>query len=229
MRMLRWMTVLAAVASTSAGCGGRQMAGDKFLALGDSYTIGEGVGPGERWPVQLAELLRSRGVELGEPTVIARTGWTTDDLAAAVREAGPKGPFELVTLLIGVNDQYQGREADTYRPRFAGLLRRAVELAGGRPERVIVVSIPDWGVTPFAAGRDQAAIAREIDEYNAAGREEARKAGARYVEVTPRSRDAAADLSLLAADGLHPSARLYREWAEAALPEALAALGRGSP
>lgn len=180
----------------------------RYLALGDSYTIGESVDPGERFPVQLA-----RALNLGEPQIIARTGWTTDELNAAIDAANPQGPFDLVTLLIGVNNQYRGRSADEYRTQFAALLQRAVGFAGGDPSRVIVVSIPDWGVTPFAEGRDRAKIATEIDQFNAVNREEAQRAGAKWVDITPISRGS--DAALVAADGLHPSGKQYAEWAKA--------------
>lgn len=200
----------------------------RFLALGDSYTIGEGVDESERWPVRLAALLRERGVGIGDPRIIARTGWTTDELSAAIDEADPRGPYALVTLLIGVNNQYRGRSTEEYRAEFAELLRRAIGFAGGEASRVVVLSIPDWGVTPFADGRDRAQIAAEIDAYNAINRDEARRAGARWVDVTGQSRDAGADVAFLVSDGLHPSGRAYAEWARLALPEAVEALGPAS-
>jgi lysophospholipase L1-like esterase len=195
----------------------------RFLALGDSYTIGEGVEPAERWPVRLAALLRARGVDVGDPEIIATTGWTTDELAAGIDAAAPEGPYALVSLLIGVNNQYRGHPVDAYRPELRALLQRAIAFAGGDPGRVIVVSIPDWGVTEFAAGRDRAQIAREVDAYNAAKREIVRELGARWVDVTPTSRQMP---GAVVGDGLHPSGAQYREWAELVLPEALAALGR---
>lgn len=198
----------------------------RYLALGDSYTIGEGVAEAERWPVRLAALLRERGVDVDDPRIIARTGWTTDELSAAIDAADPRGPYALVSLLIGVNNQYRGRDAEEYREQFAALLRRAIGFAGGEAARVIVVSIPDWGVTPFADGRDRARIATEIDVYNAINREEAQRAGARYVDITPASRAAGADPAFLVSDGLHPSGRAYAEWARLALPAALEALGQ---
>jgi lysophospholipase L1-like esterase len=199
-----------------------------ILALGDSYTIGESVAEGERWPVQLAAALRAGGQPVAEPRIIARTGWTTDELAQAIAAAKPGSGHDLVTLLIGVNDQYRGRPIPDYPERFRALLQQAIGFAGGRPGRVLVLSIPDWGVTPFAAGRDRAKIAAEIDAYNALNRAEAAAAGARYVDVTPVSRAAATDPGLLAADGLHPSAAMYARWVELALPVARAALG-GEP
>lgn len=201
----------------------------RFLALGDSYTIGEGVDEGDRWPVRLAALLRERGVAIGDPRIIARTGWTTDELSAALDDADPRGPYALVTLLIGVNNQYRGRSAEEYRGEFADLLRRAVGFAGGDASRVVVVSIPDWGVTPFAAGRDRATIAAEIDAFNAINRDEARRAGAHWVDVAARSRAAGADPAFLVSDGLHPSGRAYAEWAGLILPTALAALDASNP
>jgi lysophospholipase L1-like esterase len=199
----------------------------KFLALGDSYTIGEGVEPAERWPTQLAGMLRERGIDIGEPETVATTGWTTDELAAAMAERRLRGPFDLVSLLIGVNNQYRGWPLEEYRDQFRGLLGQAVALAGGEAGRVLVLSIPDWGATPFAEGRDRGRIASEIDAFNAANRQEAVAAGAWYVDVTPVSRKAAADPTMVAGDDLHPSGVMYREWAHLALPGALGALGRG--
>ena len=197
----------------------------RFLALGDSYTIGEGVTAEERWPAKLAVLARARGVPLADPVIIARTGWTTDELSAAIDSADPQGPFALVTLLIGVNNQYRGRDAEEYRAHFKALLARAVGFAAGSATLVVVLSIPDWGVTPFAEGRDRASISAAIERFNAIGREEATRAGARFVDVTPSSRRAGSDRSLLAADGLHPSGKMYAEWAQLALTEVAAVWG----
>lgn len=199
----------------------------RFLALGDSYTIGESVTPKERWPMQLAALARARGVPLGDPAIIAATGWTTDELAAGIDHANPQGTYDLVSLLIGVNNQYRGRGEAEYREQFIALLQRAIAFAGGKPERVLVLSIPDWGVTPFArhSGRNPAAIAAEIDAFNAINRVEAERAGVHYIDVTPVSRQAANDLSLIADDGLHPSGRMYAEWAQLTLPVVLKILG----
>lgn len=193
----------------------------RFLALGDSYTIGEAVAEAERWPVQLAEALRARGMKVQDPVIIARTGWTTDELDAAIDTAKPEGSFELVTLLIGVNDQYRGRDAESYRVPFRKVLDRAIAFAGGSASRVVVVSIPDWGVTPFAQGRDRAAISAAIERFNAVNREEAAKSGAHYVDVTPVSRGAAADRALSAGDGLHPSGAMYQKWSALVLPGAM--------
>lgn len=195
-----------------------------FLALGDSYTIGQSVPASERWPVQLAAALRAEGVAIGDPQIIATTGWTTDELSGGIDAADPHGPYRLVTLLIGVNNQYRGRDIKEFRTQFRGLLNRAVSFAGGIASRVIVVSIPDWGVTPYAEGRDRAQIGREIDSFNGVCREEAERAGAAFVDITPGSRHAASDSSLVADDGLHPSGKMYRQWVEQILPVARQAL-----
>jgi lysophospholipase L1-like esterase len=190
-----------------------------FLALGDSYTIGESVAPADRFPNQLA-----RALKIADPEIIAKTGWTTDELEWAIHQAKVHGPFDLVTLLVGVNDQFRGRTAEAYKKEFDVVLKRAIALAGGHPARVVVISIPDWGVTPFAEGRDRKKIAAEIDHFNAINQKEAIHAGARYADITPMSRHAAADRSLVAQDGLHPSARMYAQWVEVILPIARDAL-----
>ena len=190
----------------------------RFLALGDSYTIGERVDPDQRWPVQLTALLRADKFLIGDPEIIARTGWTADELDAAISEAAPEGPYQLVSLLIGVNDQYRGLDVEAYRGSLRGLLRRAVDFAGGAPERVIVLSIPDWGVTPFAAGRARDEIAAEIDVFNAVCREEALSAGVHHIDITEASRLRGDEPDFVAADGLHPSGEMYRVWATRSLP-----------
>ena len=192
----------------------------RYLALGDSYTIGESVPEGDRWPNQLVKLLNTQGNPV-DVTIIARTGWTTDELWKGIQATEIQPPYDLVSLLIGVNNQYRGYDLDEYREQFVFLLTKAVEYAGGDPDRVIVLSIPDWGVTPFASGRDQELIARQIDDFNAVNREESEKAGVHYVDVTPSSRQAVDDAALLAPDGLHPSGKMYTIWAENVLPIAL--------
>jgi lysophospholipase L1-like esterase len=195
-----------------------------FLALGDSYTIGESVAASERWPVQLARLLREQQIAMDDPTIIARTGWTTAELSVGIDRAKPQGVYDLVSLLIGVNNQYRGRSEEEYRQEFVTLLQRAIGFADQRPGRVIVLSIPDWGVTPFAGGRDRAAIGAAIDRFNAINREETERAGAQYADVTPISREAVNDPALIARDGLHPSGKMYAEWARLAMPVVCKAL-----
>ncbi|HEX3896759.1 MAG TPA: SGNH/GDSL hydrolase family protein [Rudaea sp.] len=197
-----------------------------YLALGDSYTIGEGVAVDERWPNQLVALLRRNQLALDPPDIVARTGWTTDELSAAMDAHTFHPPYSLVTLLIGVNNQYRGRDIGNYRVEFKALLQRAITLAGGDAKHVIVVSIPDWGVTRFgkSSGRDTIGIARQLDAYNAANAQISTMLHCGYVDVTAISRQGADSDDALAADGLHPSAAMYRRWAEAILPAAKAAL-----
>lgn len=218
----------------------------RYLALGDSYTIGEGVDAAGRWPVQLAQALRARGVAIDDPQIVARTGWTTDELDAAIDTAidaefvqtaseasadvsaarSQRGPapvrFDFVTLLIGVNNQYRGRSLAEYEIQFEGLLRRAIGFADGRAGRVMVLAIPDWGVTPFAAqsGRDTARIARELDAFNAAAARICAERGVAFVDIAPVSRTRGAETAMLAEDGLHPSAAMYAQWTALALPTA---------
>jgi lysophospholipase L1-like esterase len=216
----------ACAAGKGASMSELPQSGPRYLALGDSYTIGEGASPADRWPVQLAGLLRQKGSAVGDPQIIAKTGWTVRELSAGIDAAAPRGSFDLVTLLIGVNDQYRGGDPETYRSDFVQMLARAVGFAGGKAGRVVVLSIPDWGVTPFAreSGRDPARIAAEIGRFNAVGREETLRAGARFVDITPVSLRAGSDSAQLVADGLHYSGSMYGEWARLALPAASAAL-----
>ena len=192
----------------------------RLLALGDSYTIGESVAPEARWPEQWAAAMAAAGHGIERPVrVIAQTGWTTDELAAEIARQMPLGQWDLVTLLVGVNNQYRGRPLDEYRGQFDALLETAIELAGGRPDHVQVLSIPDWGQTPFgaASGRDLAAVTREIDAFNAAGRDVCDRHAVAFLDITGLTRARSRDPAMHAADGLHPSAAMYRLWAEALL------------
>jgi lysophospholipase L1-like esterase len=190
----------------------------RYLALGDSYTIGESVPEAERWPVQLVAALREQGVNIAEPEIIARTGWTTDELAAAITTVDPAGPYDLVSLLIGVNNQYRGRSEEEYRAQFVGLLETAVSLANNSPDRVFVVSIPDWGATPFAHRQNREEIGAAIDAFNAINRAETEQRGIVYIDITEISRRALVDASLTADDFLHPSGEMYRLWVELMQP-----------
>lgn len=213
-----WRELLMAAVLLGAG---QSMAGElRYLALGDSYSIGEAVDAADRWPLQLARRLRAEGFPLNDPRIIAATGWTTDELAAAMDAQEPLGRWDLVSLLIGVNNQYRGRPVDDFRAEFERLLRRAIALADGHAGRVLVLAIPDWGVTPFAAGRDRARIAAELDGYNAAIADICRQQRVAFVDTAAISRLRGSEAAMLAADGLHPSAALYTLWAEQALPVA---------
>jgi lysophospholipase L1-like esterase len=188
-----------------------------YLALGDSYTIGEAVPMRESFPIQLAELLKSCGFLMAMPQIIAKTGWTTKDLLKALGDKGINPPYDLVSLLIGVNNQYQGRDIEEYRREFEILIGLAIEYSGSRPAHVLVLSIPDWGVTPFAAERDRAAIGAEIACFNRVNLELAHKFGASYVDIFPESRQALKNPAFVANDGLHPSGKEYHRWALASL------------
>ena len=221
---MRWraVTVLAAVvfaACSAPGEGGERL---RFLALGDSYTVGEGVAADERWPNLVAGALAGEGADV-DVEIVARTGWTVSELQEGIDAADPQGVYDLVTVLIGVNDQFRGGYPDDYRIEFAAMLDRAVGFAGGDPGRVIVVSIPDWGVTPFAEARGADAVSGVIDAFNRAAREGAEWRGTSWVDVTGVSR--IPDPALMAADGLHPSGEQYRRWVEEILPVARGILG----
>ena len=195
----------------------------RYLALGDSYTIGESVDEAERWPNQLSGFLKAGGLPT-EVEVIARTGWTTKELWEGIQAQQINPPYDLVSLLIGVNNQYRGYDINEYREQFVFLLNKAIEFAAGDPKHVIVLSIPDWGVTLFARGRNIEQIAKDIGAFNAINRAETERAGAYYVDVTPISREAVNDPSLIASDGLHPSGKMYIEWAKLAYPVVLQTL-----
>lgn len=231
-RLLTALPALATLLALTPGCrmDPREPPAEpiRYLALGDSYTIGEAVEPEGRWTHQMVDLLASAGVAVAPPQTIATTGWTTDELDAGIDEAAPQGPFGLVSLLIGVNNQYRGRPLGEYRDQYAALLERAIGFAGGRADRVLVLSIPDWGVTPFGrgSGRDLAEVAAAIDAFNAAKRELSRARGVAFVDITPVSRARGTEAAMVAADGLHPSAAMYRAWALEAAPVARALLTR---
>lgn len=187
-----------------------------YLALGDSYTIGEAVEQSESFPYQLVEILNAQNFQFENPKVIAKTGWTTDELHHAIQQEQVSETFDLVTLLIGVNNQYRGYAQEIYRKEFAELLELAIGFAGGGKNKVYVVSIPDWGVTEFAkqSGRDLQTISNEIDAFNTINRQEAEAKQVTYVDITPISRQAIKKQTLIAGDGLHPSGKMYGEWAK---------------
>jgi lysophospholipase L1-like esterase len=186
----------------------------KYLALGDSYTIGQNVEENQRFPVQLAEKLNEAGLNVAKPTIVARTGWTTANLSQGIEDANLSGTYDLVTLLIGVNNQYQGRDTAEYRKQFRELLNKSVQFANDIEKRVIVISIPDYGVTPFGISNAQR-IEAEIDIFNKINREETELKKAHYVYITSISRAAKNDPSLIAGDGLHPSGKMYGIWVQA--------------
>ncbi len=197
-----------------------------FLSLGDSYTIGESVEESVRWSVQLADLLRKEGIQVASPDIIARTGWTTAELTDAIKASKNEKKYDLVSLLIGVNNQYRGQSVERFRTEFKDLLQTSLTYAKGRKDRVFVLSIPDWGVSPFGATRDRSQISREIDQFNAVAEEESQKAGILYIDITPISRSGLGQADMFASDGLHFSGKMYGLWAKEALPEVKALLSK---
>ena len=193
-----------------------QKPGKEFtmLSLGDSYTIGEQVDEADRFPNQTVLLLHSKGFFFEKPKIIATTGWTTGELMNAIEKENIQQTYDFVTLLIGVNNQYRGQGTEQYRKEFAELLKTAVNFSEQKSNHVIVLSIPDWGATPFAEGRDRKKIAFEIDEFNSINKEESKNMGVHYIDITPVSRMGASNSSFLAGDGLHPSGKMYSEWAQ---------------
>ena len=184
-----------------------------YLALGDSYTIGEKVKTSDNFPNQAVAILRERKLDFKPPAIVAKTGWTTDELEDGIKKSKLQPHYDFVTLLIGVNDQYRGRKVMDYIPQFEKLLQKAIRYAHHKPDHLIILSIPDWGVTPFAEGNDRTEIAAKIDEYNAANKLIAEKYKVHYIDITPSTRKAASEKDLLAEDGLHPSGKEYATWA----------------
>jgi len=190
-----------------------------WLALGDSYTIGQSVNENERFPAQTIALLKNENLLIKTPQYIATTGWTTLNLLDAIATQNPQGPFDVVTLLIGVNDQYQHFDTGGYRINFNQCLLNAIALAGNKRDHVFVLSIPDYSVTPFAANGDTTEIRKEIDEFNAINKEVTLSFNISYTDITPFTREAKNDASLIAGDGLHPSGKEYAKWAALLAPE----------
>jgi lysophospholipase L1-like esterase len=190
----------------------------RYLALGDSYTIGESLFVEDSWPMQWARALQASGIDIANPGIIARTGWTTDELSTALDEAESNNtlspPYDLVSLSIGVNNQYRGRSAENYREEFSSLLQRAIRYSGEEAARVVVISIPDWGITEYGqkSGRDTAKISRELDLFNQINADASRNVGAHWVDISKITREAGSGTNFYAEDGLHPSRALYALW-----------------
>jgi lysophospholipase L1-like esterase len=195
-----------------------------YLALGDSYTIGESVPVFENFPYQAVQMLRQKGRAFHAPEIVAKTGWTTDELSAGIDKTNLLPSYDIVSLLIGVNNQYRGRPSDEYAVQFEALLKRAIVFAGGKAAHVFVISIPDWGATPFAADKDRAKIAEEINAFNTINQMISAKYKVHYIDITPGSREALADPALVAKDKLHPSGNEYAKWAAALVKEIMGTL-----
>lgn len=189
----------------------------QYLALGDSYTIGEGVQEKERYPMILVDLLEKENIQVAKPKIIATTGWTTDELQKGIANTSNlKETYDLVTLLIGVNNQYRGRSIDNYREEFTALLDQAIAFAGNNPDHVFVLSIPDWGITPFAKekGVDKEKVATEIDRFNQVKEKISRSKGVSYTDITEHYRKYGDKEDGVVDDNLHPSGKIYQHWAE---------------
>jgi lysophospholipase L1-like esterase len=186
----------------------------RFLALGDSYTIGESVPVYQSFPYQTVQLLRKKGMAVHAAEIVAKTGWTTDELMAGIDKTVFEKEYDIVTLLIGVNNQYRGKPADVYAIEFETLLNKAIAFAAGKKKQVYVLSIPDWGATPFAEGRDRKKIAAEIDVFNSINKKITESRGITYISITEGTREAISNPQLVAKDGLHPSGDDYARWAE---------------
>ena len=190
-----------------------------YLALGDSYTIGQSVATSERFPVQTVAMLNNVNIKFRQPEIIAQTGWTTGNLTFRLDNTPPlQSQYDIVTLLIGVNNQYQGRTQEEYRQQFTTLLERSIQYAGNNKQHVFVLSIPDYGVTPFASGRNRELIAKQIDSFNTINRTISLQYRVNYIDITGDTRLAATDPSLVATDGLHPSGTEYAVWAAKLAP-----------
>jgi lysophospholipase L1-like esterase len=192
----------------------------RYLALGDSYTIGESVTPDQRWPEQWARMANETGSNILQPvTVVAQTGWTTDELMQGIATAGLSGCWDLVSLLIGVNNQYRGRSLENFSAEFRQLAETAIHLSHDGARRVQALSIPDWGQTPFGegCGRDRRQISLEIDAFNGSARAVCESLDIAFLDITELTRRHSRESGMHAEDGLHPSAQMYHLWAKALL------------
>ena len=191
---------------------------ESYLALGDSYTVGESISKKHTWPKQLVDSLKKRNIFLSEPRIIAKTGWTTDELKKAINDSSLDYPYDWVSLLIGVNNQYRGRDLDEFKLQFESLLLEAIAFSGNRKERVFVISIPDWGSMPFAKDRDPNKIAIEIDNFNQIIYEVCAFENIKFIDITPITRNSYSNPNWIAKDSLHPSKEQYSKWVEKIIP-----------
>jgi lysophospholipase L1-like esterase len=204
--------------------GSNNMSNYSYLALGDSYTIGEQILFAENFPNQIVQQLRKAGFAFYAAEIIAKTGWTTDELSNAIENTIFQKKYDIVSLLIGVNNQYRGRSTIEFKIEFEQLLQKAIQFAGNRPDRVFVLSIPDWGVTPFAEGRDKRQLAQEIDAFNAVCANAAAAFQTHFINISPSQREDGNKTAFLAPDGLHPSGIEYKKWADKLFDEIIKSL-----
>ena len=191
---------------------------ESYLALGDSYTVGESISKKHTWPKQLVDSLKKRNIFLSEPRIIAKTGWTTDELKKAINDSSLDYPYDWVSLLIGVNNQYRGRDLGEFKLQFESLLSEAIAFTGNRKERVFVISLPDWGSMPFAKDRDPNKIAIEIDNFNQIIYEVCAFENIKFIDITPITRNIYSNPNWIAKDSLHPSKEQYSKWVEKIIP-----------
>ncbi len=220
--MFKFFTLLIILLTLTTPADAREL---RILALGDSYTIGQGVDKDERWAEQLAQALRSQGIDVADPVLIAQSGWTSGNLLFQVERKNFKEPFDLVTVMIGANDQFQNRNTDFFRTDISQLIKLAVALTGGDPSKILILSIPDWGRSPSARGQDTEAISQDIDRYNAVIAELANKNNIEYLDITELTRSGSGP-TLYAGDGLHPSGNVYASWVVSILPHVIGILKR---
>tara|TARA_R110000868_G_scaffold142218_6_gene359413 strand:+ start:561 stop:1244 length:684 start_codon:yes stop_codon:yes gene_type:complete len=183
-----------------------------YLALGDSYTIGEAVAENERWPNQLADSLRKRGFVVEKPKIIAKTGWRSDNLIDAIHNNDPTEKYDLVSILIGVNNQYQEKSLEVFKNDLEVLIKLAIKYSKNGREGIFALSIPDYGVTPFASAKNPEKISEEIEAYNNASQAIFEKNGIHFFDICPISKEAKDSPELLAKDQLHPSGLMYQKW-----------------
>ncbi|MBC7654761.1 MAG: SGNH/GDSL hydrolase family protein [Oligoflexus sp.] len=219
---MKWMLLMITVTIVLSGCKketnqidnpeNKKLKTYTYLALGDSYTIGESVGLDKNFPNQLVGVLNNDSILIEQPKIIAKTSWTTDDLISVIKTSELKDKYDFITLLIGVNNQYRGYDIEKYKSEFKQLLQTAITKAGTNPQKVFVLSIPDYGVTPFAQNSDKEKIGKEIDQYNKIANDISKDLKTNYLDITSISRTAKIDHTLIANDGLHPSAKMYQLW-----------------
>ena len=195
-----------------------------YLALGASYTIGQSVSASERFPAQTVSILRQQGIALADPVYIAQTGWTTVNLQNAITTQNPPSTYDVVSLLIGVNDQFQGMDTAGYAIRFTQLIEKSIQLAKGNKSNVFVLSIPDYSVTPFVSSGNKAKVRMEVEWFNTINKRITLANGVSYTDITPSSREAETNPALIASDNLHPSGQEYKKWAEMLAPKITAVL-----
>lgn len=217
---MRLIVILCLLIFSSCATQKSEMVNDKmpftYLALGDSYTIGESVDRKERWPEQLVKRLRNDTIKIEDPIIVATTGWTTDELKKGIIQVDLKETYDFVTLLIGVNNQFRGYPLSQYESEFKELLEMSIGFAKGNPNNVLVISIPDYGITKFARerGLSEEKIAKELDEYNAIAQKISTLRDVKFFSITEHSRRAKLNEELIASDGLHPSAKMYKHWVD---------------